>query len=60
VISLDTDKYTRAMHPVVAGQVPRPPKKCKGQLYTIRATDTIFSIAHKFGVTVEQINPFVF
>lgn len=49
------DKYTRAMHPVVAGQVPRPPKKCSGQLYTIRAADSLFSIARRFGVTVEQI-----
>lgn len=49
------DKFTRAMHPVSAGQVSRPPKKCDGQFYTVRASDTLFTIARRFGVTVEQI-----
>jgi hypothetical protein len=43
------------MHPVSAGQVPRPPRKCDGQLYTIRASDTLSRIANRFGVTVDQI-----
>ena len=46
---------TRAMHAVTAGQIPRPPKKCNGQLYTITASDTLFTIARKFGVTVDEI-----
>lgn len=49
------DENPRAMHPVTAGQVPRPPKKCTGHFYTIRASDTLLSIARKFGVTVDQI-----
>jgi LysM repeat protein len=36
-------------------RVPRPPVKCDGQLYTVRATDSLFLIARRFGVTVEQI-----
>jgi LysM repeat protein len=48
-------KFTRAMHPVSSAQVPRPPKKCDGQFYTIRPSDTLFSIARKFNVTVDQI-----
>jgi hypothetical protein len=43
------------MHPVSPGQIPRPPRKCDGQFYTIRASDTLASIARRFGVTVEQI-----
>lgn len=49
------DKYTRAMHPVSAAQVPRPPKKCAGQFYTVVRSDTLLSIARRFSVTVEQI-----
>lgn len=49
------DEYSRAMHPVTAGQIPRPPKKCDGQFYTIRASDTIINIANRFGVTVADI-----
>lgn len=47
------DKYTRAMH-TVAGKVSRP-CQCDGQLYTVKAGDTLFSISHEFGVTVEDI-----
>jgi LysM repeat protein len=52
---LSKEKNTRAMHPVSPGQIPRPPRKCDGQFYTIRASDTLASIARRFGVTVEQI-----
>ena len=52
---MSDDKFTRAMHPVTASQVPRPPKKCDGQFYTVTAGDTIFTIAKKFKVTVEAI-----
>ena len=48
-------RNTRAMHAVSAGQIPRPPKRCDGQFYTIRASDTLASIARRFGVTVDQI-----
>lgn len=36
-------------------QAPLPPQRCDGQLYTVEATNTLFSIAQKFGVTVQQI-----
>lgn len=49
------DKGTRALHPVNAAQVPRPPKKCTGQFYTIRPGDTLANIAGRFQVTIRQI-----
>lgn len=52
---MSDEKDSRAMHPVVAGQVPRPPKKCDGRFYTLQPSDTLFSIARRFGVTVDQI-----
>jgi len=52
---LSNDKYTSAIISVIAGQVPRPPEKCDGQLYTVKASNTLFSIAQRFGVTVQQI-----
>lgn len=39
----------------IAGQVPRPPQECGGQLYTVKASNTLFGIAQSFGVTVQQI-----
>jgi hypothetical protein len=55
VISLGMDKFKAAKHPFKKGDVPRPPRKCTGQLYTIRPGDTLFVIARRFGVTVAQI-----
>ena len=52
---MSNDKYTGAMISVIAGQIPRPPKKCDGQFYTVKASNTLFSIAQSFGVTVQQI-----
>jgi hypothetical protein len=49
------DEHIHPMHPVTASQVPRPPKECSGQFYTVRARDTVFSIANRFGVTVADI-----
>ena len=42
-------------YPVIARQVPRPPLNCDGQFYTVKASNTLFGIAHSFGVTVRQI-----
>jgi hypothetical protein len=47
--------HKRAMHAVSHTQIPRPPRKCNGQFYTVRASDTILSIAGRFNVTVEEI-----
>ncbi len=52
---MSNNKFKRAIMPVVQSQIPRPPKKCVGQFFTIRPTDTLQKIARKFGVTVEQI-----
>lgn len=35
--------------------IPCPKGNCHGQLYTVRAWDTLFFIARRFGVTVQQI-----
>jgi LysM repeat protein len=31
------------------------PTQCCGQLYTVRAGDTLFALSRRFGVTIEQI-----
>jgi len=36
-------------------RVPPSPTQCPGTLYTVRPTDTLFAIARRFTVTVEQI-----
>ncbi len=48
------NKYTRVVYHVTKGQNPRQ-SQCDGQLYTVKAGDTLFSISRKFGVTVEEI-----
>lgn len=52
---MSNDRYTMAMTPVAARQVPRPPQRCDGRFYTVMASNTLFSIAQRFGVTVQQI-----
>ena len=52
---MSNDQYTRAMIPAMAEQVPRPPQKCDGRFYTVVASNSLFSIAQKFGVTIQQI-----
>ena len=47
--------YHAAKHPLLKDQVPPPPRKCIGQLYKVRPTQSLFSIARRFGVTVEDI-----
>lgn len=41
--------------PVVKKQVPPPPQKCDGRLYNVKASNTLFGIAQRFGATVQQI-----
>jgi murein DD-endopeptidase MepM/ murein hydrolase activator NlpD len=43
------------MSPAEGGQVPPPPDRCNGQLYTVQRGDTLFSIGRRFGVTVNAI-----
>lgn len=52
---MSKDSYKSAIVSDKAGQVPGPPKKCNGQLYTVKASNTLFSIAQRYGVTVQQI-----
>lgn len=55
MIPLDKDKLIRAKNPSPKDQVPLPPKKCNGKLYTVKPTQTLVSIARNFGITVEDI-----
>ncbi|MGI6066439.1 MAG: LysM peptidoglycan-binding domain-containing protein [Bacillota bacterium] len=47
-------KFNRVMCPVTRGQV-RQLSQCDGQLYIVRAGDTLFNLSRRFGVTVEAI-----
>lgn len=49
---MSNDKNNDAM---ISEQVPSPPQKCDGQFYTVKASNTLFSIAQSFGVTVHEI-----
>lgn len=53
---MSNNKDTLAMIPGTGVQIPSPPQRCEGQLYTVQAMDTLFLIAHRFGITVEQIH----
>ncbi|MDP4159982.1 MAG: LysM peptidoglycan-binding domain-containing protein [Bacillota bacterium] len=52
---MDDSKYERAMIPSVREHVPCPTGNCQGQLYTVQGGDTLFIIARRFGITVQQI-----
>lgn len=49
------DEYKGAIAPNKTVKMPEPPKKCDGQLYTIKASDTLYNIGQRFRVTVQQI-----
>jgi len=50
-LSNDNEKGTV----ITTRQIPAPPRSCSGQLYTVKASDTLFGIAQRFGVTVRNI-----
>ncbi|MCO5384478.1 MAG: LysM peptidoglycan-binding domain-containing protein [Desulfosporosinus sp.] len=49
------NKYTCAMIPAAREHIPCPTRNCQGILYTVQAWDTLYFIARRFGVTVQQI-----
>jgi len=52
---VSNNNYAQATIAARAKQVPPPPQTCDGQLYTVRASNTLYGIAQRFGVTVRQI-----
>lgn len=52
---MPNENNTQGMPPAKGEHLPSPPTQCVGQLYTVRAGDTLFLIARRFGVTLEQI-----
>lgn len=52
---MGNDEFTNATGPVTEGQIPPLPKEFDCQFYTVKFTNTLFSIARRFGVTVEEI-----
>jgi spore coat assembly protein SafA len=40
---------------IMGVQIPPPPPTCGGQIYTVRAGDTLFMISRKFNVTLSEL-----
>lgn len=49
------NKNVSAKIPAGRETIPSPTGNCRGQLYTVQAWDTLYFIARRFGVTVQQI-----
>ncbi len=53
---MPASKHDRgALVAVSQSQIPPPPKKCSGFLYTVQKGDSLFQIGRRFGVTVAQL-----
>lgn len=39
----------------MSNKIPRPPKVCPGFLYTVQKGDTLFNIARRFNISLEQL-----
>ena len=52
---MNNDNFTSSKLPGKRDHIPPPPQRCAGQLYTVAPTNTLFTIARRFGVTIEAI-----
>lgn len=53
---MDNITYTVAVSPIAGAVVPQPPPQtCNGQLYTIKAGNTLYGIARTFAVSVDAL-----
>ncbi len=52
---MENGRFVQSLAPAESGQIPPPPERCSGQLYTVQRGDTLFSISKRYGVAVNTI-----